>query len=83
MVLDGEQDEASRVLLEEGLLSLLFLDRGRDSRLNLLEVILEVIWNADDGLESVLLLRRREVKLLCGRVGHLECVNGRRNLLTR
>jgi hypothetical protein len=83
MVLDGEENEASRVLLKEGLLGLLLFDGRRDGRLDFLDVILEVIWDADDGLESVLLLRWREVELLCGRVGHLECVNCRCNLLTR
>merc|ERR1711974_176604 len=53
VVLDGEQDEASRVLLKEGLFGLLLLDRGRDDRLDLLKIILEVIWDADDGLEGV------------------------------
>jgi hypothetical protein len=66
MVLDGEEYEASRVLLEEGLLGLLLFDGRRDGRLDFLDVVLEVIWDADDRLESVFLLRRREVELLCG-----------------
>ena len=56
VVLDGEKDKASRVLLEEGLVCLLSLDRRSDGWLCVVHLGIKVIWNADNGLESVLLV---------------------------
>lgn len=67
VVLDGEENEALGVLLQDGLVGLLRLD-GRCNRVNLLldlvgDIVLE-LRNADDGLVCVLLVCRREVNLL-------------------
>jgi len=66
MVLDGEENEALGVLLQNGLIRLLRLD-GRCDRVELLLdlILLLEIRNADDGLVSVLFVGRREVELLC------------------
>jgi hypothetical protein len=83
VVLDGEHDEPLRVLLEQRLILLLLLDRGRDSWLYR-RVDLWQIGYADNGLENVLLVRGGlEVELLCGGIGHLEALNGRCSLFTR
>jgi hypothetical protein len=74
VVLDWEKNEALPVLLEQWLVCLLGLDRGRDGGLCDRLLFWEV-GNADDGHENIFLVRRREVKLLCRRVGHLERVN--------
>lgn len=57
MVLDGEEDKASRVLLKEGFVCLLRLNGRRDCRLDVLDIGVEVIWNADNGLENVFFVR--------------------------
>jgi hypothetical protein len=76
VVLDGEQDEALRVLLQQRLVLFFLLDCGRDGRLYG-RVDLRHIRYADDGLEDVLfVIGRGEVELLCGRIGHLESLNG-------
>jgi hypothetical protein len=67
VVLDGKEDEAVGVLLQDRLAGLLRLD-GRCNRVKLLldligGIILE-IGNAHDGLVCVLLVCRREVDLL-------------------
>jgi hypothetical protein len=85
VVLDGEQDESLGVLLEQGLVCLLRLDGRRDvglavGRVDLLDV---KVWDADNGLVDVLLVRRREVELLCGGISHAECVDCRSSLDTR
>lgn len=86
MILDGEEDEALRVLLEEGLVGLLRLDgRGhaglgllllREARLLLLSGIHLGLERGEVGIEGgVLLVGAGEVKLLDGRL-HLEVLDG-------
>lgn len=77
MVLDGEQDEAVGVLLEEGLVGLLGLDAGGHGALRLLNLLSldEGGVQGDGGVGVVLLVGDAEVKLLDGGL-HLERVNG-------
>lgn len=65
MVLDGEKNEALRILLQEGLICFLRPDsRGNVRLLDFLYLLLGEVRNADDGLVAVLLVRRREINLL-------------------
>lgn len=90
MVLDGEQDEALRVLLQDGLVNLLRLNCGSHSGLGLLLLeglggFVVVVHLLGKGLESglverlVLLVGGVEVDLLDGGL-NLERVNGRGSL---
>jgi hypothetical protein len=87
MVLDGEEDESLRILLEEGLIGLLGLNGVGNSRLGGLFCSLHL---GDDGLghglggdffgwRVVLLVGDAEVKLLDRRL-HLQVANGRSSL---
>lgn len=90
MVLDWEQDETVRVLLEDGLLKLLGTEFGGlcgrllcfDDILGSDVVRVDVLDQSGDRriLEIVLLVRDSEVKLL-DRGLHLEGLNGRGSLL--
>lgn len=68
VVLDGEENEAVGVFLQERLVGLLRLDGRCDSvhlLVDLVDLLLEVR-NADNGLVTIFLVCRREVDLLCG-----------------
>lgn len=66
VVLDGEKHKALSILLKERLVGLLGLDCRCDAELLVRRVLLLwQVWNADDGLVNIFLVRRREVKLLC------------------
>jgi hypothetical protein len=85
VVLDGEQDETLSILLEQRLNGLFVLD----GRCNVClavgrgDLLVVKLWDANNGPVDVLLIRRGEVKLLCGSVSHAECVDCRSSLCTR
>jgi hypothetical protein len=56
VVLDGKKNKAIGVFLEKRLMCLLFLDGRRDTSLCYRLLFWEV-WDADDGLENVFLIR--------------------------
>jgi hypothetical protein len=78
VVLDGEEDEAVGVLLEEGLIGLSLLNTR--SNLGNLEGLLDGLGGGRvDGLERrgrVLLADGLEVELLDGGIAHLEVLEG-------
>lgn len=90
MVLDGEEDEATRVLLEERLVGVVVLDNSGLSLLLLDLLDLLDDWlvvgidllskSGDSRVRVVLLVRDAEIELLNGRL-HLEGVNGSSGLL--
>lgn len=93
MVLDGEQDEALRVLLQDGLVNLIWLNCRSHGGLGLLLLeglggLVVVVHLLGEALESglverlVFLVGSVEVDLLDGRL-NLERVNGRGSLLKK
>jgi hypothetical protein len=79
VVLDREEHETLRVLLQERLMRLLLLDcRGHIGLCRLVRLGLLEVGYANNGLVNVLVLLvlGREAQLLCRRVGHLESLNG-------
>lgn len=78
VVLDGEEDETVRVLLEKRLVGLKLLDAR--SNLGALDGLLGGLGGGRvNGLERrgrVLLAERLEIELLNGRVAHLEVLEG-------
>lgn len=77
MVLNGEQNEAVGVLLQERLVGLKLLSSG-SSLGNLNGLLGNLVGGGVDGVErrGVLLANGLEVKLLDGRVAHLEILEG-------
>src|ERR1700753_3789417 len=79
MVLNGEEDEALRILSEQKLGLLFVFDRRGNIYNTLVTRTLGKVELGDtsnlDGNIAVLLVCHSEVDLLCGRLGHLKPLN--------